>query len=415
MYVWISSRVGYYLYNAMKKNGKKYIIRESELSGILFETVMNEVGRIINNRLDEVEQDLRQQAQTGDTGGTETAPIAGTAAQTGTTATTAPQTGTTTGQQGTGTTGTTVVTQGQNGTTPDPTALDGQDPKAVAQSVRIAKDEINKLLRGQENPNNSMLQWFLSRIFGGTPIWRWLCNMFGWGDGEDNLDGSGGSGSGDGKYAYRGTERYPAIKGDIDTIVVHCTATEEGKDVREADIRQMHLKRGFGGTGYNYVIDLDGTIEPGRPVGTVGAHCIEGGDSNLSYNYHSIGISYVGGVINSGKRKWDPIGRRWKTKWTAKDTRTKEQKAAMVNLINSLIQKYPKIKEIVGHRDAGANKSCPCFDAPAEYSRLIPADRPMTPIRLAGLQRGGGGAVTAGPGAGTGAGAAGGGTGGGAR
>ena len=82
----------------------------------------------------------------------------------------------------------------------------------------------------------------------------------------------------------------------IDSIVIHCSATREGQEFTAEDIERWHKERGFKTIGYNYIIDLDGTIEVGRPCNTSGAHCNTKGVSGKSYNYHSIGICYIGGV-----------------------------------------------------------------------------------------------------------------------
>ena len=55
-------------------------------------------------------------------------------------------------------------------------------------------------------------------------------------------------------------------------IILHCSATREGQDVKAADIKHWHKDRGFDDIGYHYVIDLDGTIEKGRDEALVGAH-----------------------------------------------------------------------------------------------------------------------------------------------
>lgn len=140
----------------------------------------------------------------------------------------------------------------------------------------------------------------------------------------------------------------------IDMIVVHCTATKEGRDVSAAEIDIWHRQRGFlmpanqPGTlrsiGYHYVIRLDGSIEAGRPEEAVGAHC-------RGYNSRSIGIVYAGGLDSHGRPK---------------DTRTAAQKAAMLKLIAELLRKYPGAS-VHGHREFTA-KACPCFDARREYS-----------------------------------------------
>lgn len=157
----------------------------------------------------------------------------------------------------------------------------------------------------------------------------------------------------------------------IDAIVVHCSATKAGQDIGKKEITQMHLQRGFQTIGYNYIIRLDGTIEVGRSLTINGAHCNSKGFSGVSYNKHSIGICYVGGLDAHG---------------IAADTRTPEQKKALRELIAKLIKQHPDIKEILGHRDTSPDldgdgivepnewiKMCPCFDAKKEYSDLLAA------------------------------------------
>lgn len=150
----------------------------------------------------------------------------------------------------------------------------------------------------------------------------------------------------------------------IDTIVIHCSATREGQDVRASDIDKWHRERGFREIGYNYVVGLDGTVEVGRPLTSDGAHCAEKDPSGKSYNKHSVGICYVGGLDASGR---------------AKDTRTGPQKTALANLVYELIKTYP-ITQVIGHRDASPDldgdgvissdewtKQCPCFDVRSEF------------------------------------------------
>ena len=154
----------------------------------------------------------------------------------------------------------------------------------------------------------------------------------------------------------------------IDAIVIHCSATRAGQDVRAADIDKWHKERGFNEIGYHYVIDLDGTVEFGRRLPKDGAHCNTSGVSGQSYNKHSIGICYVGGLDSAG----NPA-----------DTRTPEQKKSMAELVYRLFDKYP-IVEIIGHRDASPDlngdgkisknewiKQCPCFDVRAEFPIVV--------------------------------------------
>lgn len=156
----------------------------------------------------------------------------------------------------------------------------------------------------------------------------------------------------------------------IDSIIIHCSATRAGQDIGKAEINRMHVQRGYQCIGYNYVIRLDGTIEQGRSLTIDGAHCNSKGFSGVSYNKHSIGICYIGGLDANGKPA---------------DTRTPAQKEALRKLIADIVEVEP-IKEILGHRDTSPDldgdgivephewiKMCPCFDAAAEYKDLLPS------------------------------------------
>jgi N-acetylmuramoyl-L-alanine amidase len=141
----------------------------------------------------------------------------------------------------------------------------------------------------------------------------------------------------------------------VRSIVIHCSATPEGRVVTAKDIDAMHRQRGFSGIGYHRFIRLDGTVERGRPDEVPGAH-VQG------HNFDSIGICYAGGLGKDGK---------------AKDTRTQAQKAALVNVVKEYRAKYPGAK-VCGHRDLSPDtnkngkvdrwewlKDCPAFDVSA--------------------------------------------------
>lgn len=144
----------------------------------------------------------------------------------------------------------------------------------------------------------------------------------------------------------------------INKIIIHCSATPEGKDYTVEDIDRWHRKRGFAKIGYHYVIYRDGTIHQGRKESEVGAHA-------RGYNANSIGVCYIGGLARDGK--------------TTKDTRTQAQRDALVRLLRELVIRYPDA-EILGHRDLSPDKNgdgivspneyikgCPSFDAKKEY------------------------------------------------
>jgi N-acetyl-anhydromuramyl-L-alanine amidase AmpD len=142
----------------------------------------------------------------------------------------------------------------------------------------------------------------------------------------------------------------------IDMIVIHCSATEAGKDYGVDEVREWHKSRGFNDIGYHYLIRIDGTVEKGRNITVTGAHA-------KGYNRRSIGICYVGGLKDS-----KPY-----------DTRTPEQIKSM-NIIVKNLKDCFNIKTVVGHRDLSVDlngdgvvtkdewmKSCPCFEVKKEY------------------------------------------------
>lgn len=148
-------------------------------------------------------------------------------------------------------------------------------------------------------------------------------------------------------------QRLKKSKRTITEIIVHCSATPEGKDFTVEDIRRWHTMpvvkggRGWSDIGYHYVIYRNGHVEPGRNVDIAGAHCV-------NHNAHSIGVCYIGGVDTDGK--------------TPKDTRTLAQKAALLSLLTDLRTLYPNAR-IYGHRNFAA-KACPSFDAKNEYRNI---------------------------------------------
>ena len=136
-------------------------------------------------------------------------------------------------------------------------------------------------------------------------------------------------------------------KRNITKLIVHCTATIEGKNYTVEDVRRWHVKdRGWSDIGYHFLIYLDGSVHAGRPIDKIGAH-------TSGYNTNSIGICYVGGLDKNKK---------------SKDTRTDAQKKALRELLRDLKGIYPNAT-IHGHYEF-ANKACPCFKPKEEYRDL---------------------------------------------
>lgn len=120
-----------------------------------------------------------------------------------------------------------------------------------------------------------------------------------------------------------------------DCIVVHHIGMANNDDVSAETVHQWHLNNGWSGIGYHFLIRKDGTIEEGRPLGTVGAHV-------YGENRHTVGINLVGNFESA--------------------VPTEAQKTAAAHLIASLCTVYqldPVWESTVkGHCDLNAT-ACP--------------------------------------------------------
>lgn len=147
----------------------------------------------------------------------------------------------------------------------------------------------------------------------------------------------------------------------ITEIIIHCSATPDGKDYTVDDIRRWHKQRGYSDVGYHYIVYRNGQLVQGRDVNIIGAHA-------SGHNAHSIGICYIGGMSADNTRP--------------EDTRTLRQKGRLLSLLVDLRKLYPNAR-IVGHRDLSEDKNgdgiiepsewmkaCPSFDAKSEYHRI---------------------------------------------
>lgn len=133
----------------------------------------------------------------------------------------------------------------------------------------------------------------------------------------------------------------------IDWIVLHCTA---GSAQQKTEDIISYWKRtlGWSSYGYHWIINADGTCER-LTEDYAPTNGVKG------YNANSIHICYKGG-------------------WKGVDSRTNEQKEAMLNLVKKYMKLYPDAK-VRGHRDFSPDlnkdgkitsnewiKVCPCFD-----------------------------------------------------
>ena len=138
---------------------------------------------------------------------------------------------------------------------------------------------------------------------------------------------------------------------DLKRIILHCSATPEGREVSVETIREWHTDpsprgRGWSDIGYHYVIHLDGKIELGRPIEVQGAHV-------SGENEDSIGICYIGGVDAANEPK---------------DTMTVLQEIAFVEIVKSLRLIFGKLS-IHGHNEF-STKACPSFSVEEKFGFL---------------------------------------------
>ena len=135
----------------------------------------------------------------------------------------------------------------------------------------------------------------------------------------------------------------------IDKIIVHCSATMEGANIKTTTIKDWHVKGNkWKDIGYHYVVELDGKIGIGRDEKVTGAH-------TKGKNRNSIGVCYVGGLDADKKPK---------------DTLRGVQLGSMEQLLMELLTRYPEAS-IHGHNEF-ANKACPSFDVQEKFKHLIP-------------------------------------------
>lgn len=159
------------------------------------------------------------------------------------------------------------------------------------------------------------------------------------------------------------------MKQTLKYLVLHCTATPEGRDVIAADIRRMHTSpksaggRGWSKPGYTDIIRLDGTVE--RIVDNNEDNFVDPWEiTNGAKGYNAVSrhVVYAGGC----DKNMNP-----------KDSRTAAQKSAMAKYVRDFHAKHPNVK-IIGHRDLSPDlngngviepyewmKACPSFDVAA--------------------------------------------------
>lgn len=136
----------------------------------------------------------------------------------------------------------------------------------------------------------------------------------------------------------------------IEMLMLHCSATPEGRDYSEEAIMNWFKDRGWKNPGYRQITHLDGRITILQEFDH--DEWLENGELTngaRGFNHKTIHLSYIGGVD------------RYDIK-LPKDTRTKEQKDSLEAQIKFYQYLYPEIK-ILGHNQV-ARKACPSFYVP---------------------------------------------------
>lgn len=138
-------------------------------------------------------------------------------------------------------------------------------------------------------------------------------------------------------------------------LVIHCTATPEGREVSADEIRRWHTApisqdgRGWKQVGYTDMVHLDGRVE--RLVDNNEDAQVDPWEvTNGAAGYNSVSrhIVYVGGCDKAGRPK---------------DTRTEAQREALKHYVEDFHARFPQVK-IVGHHELNPGKACPSFDVP---------------------------------------------------
>ncbi|WP_046019807.1 N-acetylmuramoyl-L-alanine amidase [Marinomonas sp. S3726] len=147
----------------------------------------------------------------------------------------------------------------------------------------------------------------------------------------------------------------------IDSIIIHCADTPNGRPNTIEDVDEWHRKRNPPFTrnmgiapehqphlkhvGYHFVIGINGDVQEGRPLIETGAHA-------GSYNAHSVGICMFG-----------------------KDKFTHAQWESLFKLVQRIESTVGSVLTLYGHNQLSP-KTCPGFDVPTWIKRKFrPLDK----------------------------------------
>lgn len=127
---------------------------------------------------------------------------------------------------------------------------------------------------------------------------------------------------------------------NINTAVIHYSATYPDQDYSWRSLSQDHIRRGFREGGYHWYIRRNGNLIEGRAEGTMGAGVRGHNGADIVH------ICWEGGLERAtgpNKGVWNP---------------TPEQEATLIRLLTDMKKRHPKLKTVVGHIDL-APTQCP--------------------------------------------------------
>lgn len=126
-------------------------------------------------------------------------------------------------------------------------------------------------------------------------------------------------------------------------VTIHCSATKPKANYNMSKLFNDHVNvNKWSAIGYHFYITTDGRLHPCRPLSKSGAH-VKG------HNTGNIGVCLEGG-LNNDTGKPD-------------DTFNYNQMVALKDIVEYLQNSFGiEDANVLGHRDWGVNKACPCFD-----------------------------------------------------
>tara|TARA_B100001094_G_scaffold333070_2_gene408340 strand:- start:7675 stop:8163 length:489 start_codon:yes stop_codon:yes gene_type:complete len=143
---------------------------------------------------------------------------------------------------------------------------------------------------------------------------------------------------------------------DYTHLIIHCSATYEGVDIRPETIKKWHMGktgRGWSRVGYSDIITIDGDLHNMHFADGTNPYDDKIEHAEMTWgvrgmNQYAKHVCYIGGMQKNPKKP--------------KNTLTKEQKETLTIYIKHEILRHKNIL-IAGHNQF-SNKACPSFDVP---------------------------------------------------